>query len=349
MSLRLLPAETREAVALAYLLARAADTVADTRLVPRAERLRALEALAGAFAGAGAGLEELARDLAALTRQDDVLPEEQALLAALPGCLALLARLPAAEQALVREVLATIVAGQRWDLERFPGSDAAGLVALEAPAELEGYCFHVAGCVGAFWSDLHRLRVPGLARRLAARAGPGPAGAVADDGWRADGVRLGHALQLTNVLRDVPRDLRHGRCYLPAADLAAAGLAPGDLLDPGVWPRARPVWEAWAARAVAHAEAGLRHVLGVPGRHVRLRLAEALPLLLALRTLGVTRAGNPLDPAARRKVPRRVVWTTLWAALRAARSDRDLAALHRRTLALAGLADLARRAPAVGA
>lgn len=42
LSLRVLPAGLREPIGLAYLLARAADTVADTRLLPPDERLRHL-------------------------------------------------------------------------------------------------------------------------------------------------------------------------------------------------------------------------------------------------------------------------------------------------------------------
>src|SRR5205814_2942737 len=52
-----------------------------------------------------------------------------------------------------------------------------------------------------------------------------------DLAMRARGVRFGKALQMTNVLRDVPRDLGAGRCYLPARDLAALGLTPADLFD----------------------------------------------------------------------------------------------------------------------
>lgn len=41
---------------------------------------------------------------------------------------------------------------------------------------------------------------------------------------------LGHALQLTNILRDVGEDLDHGRIYLPLDDLSACGYPEADLL-----------------------------------------------------------------------------------------------------------------------
>ena len=42
-------------------------------------------------------------------------------------------------------------------------------------------------------------------------------------------ISLGHALQLTNILRDVGEDLDQGRVYLPMADLAACGYSEADL------------------------------------------------------------------------------------------------------------------------
>lgn len=42
-------------------------------------------------------------------------------------------------------------------------------------------------------------------------------------------LNLGVALQLTNILRDIPDDLSHGRVYLPLDDLAAQGCTVDDL------------------------------------------------------------------------------------------------------------------------
>src|SRR5688500_14011265 len=65
LSLRILPSALREPIGLASLVARAAGAVADTRVVPRAERLRHLEALRAAYAGAPADITALARACAA--------------------------------------------------------------------------------------------------------------------------------------------------------------------------------------------------------------------------------------------------------------------------------------------
>src|SRR5205085_7037550 len=93
--------------------------------------------------------------------------------------------------------------------------------------------------------------------------------------------RFGRALQLTNVLRDVPRDLRAGRCYLPRAELAARGLAPEDLLAPSSWEKTAPVFLDLVRVADECARLGWRYTLEIPAREPGLRLGTALPLLLA--------------------------------------------------------------------
>ncbi len=324
LSLRLLPAPTRHAVALAYLLARAADTIADTRLVPRARRLELLAQLVAAIEEGAPEAPRVAELAGAAPGPGDATPDEQRLLRELPQCLRLLAAQPPLEAALIRQVLGTLTGGMHHDLERFPGERADELAALDTRAELRAYTYAVAGCVGEFWSDLHAARLRSL------RGVDLPA-------WRAEGVRLGHTLQLTNVLRDVRRDLEHGRCYLPREDLAAHGLAPRDLLDPAAWARLRPLYAELVAQALADAEAGLAHTLRIRPREQGLRLAGLLPLLLAVQTLGLVLRGNPLAPDTPRKVPRRTVYATLVRAALAAREDRRVVALYRRIRREAGL------------
>ena len=127
LSLAILPRALREPLGLAYLLARASDTVADTRLLPRAERLRHLATLGAAYAGAPAPeVAGVARACASLQTH----AAERELLERVSEALARVERLPAGDRTAVRAVLATITEGQCFDLECFPGEDAAGLAAL---------------------------------------------------------------------------------------------------------------------------------------------------------------------------------------------------------------------------
>ncbi|HMO64447.1 MAG TPA: phytoene/squalene synthase family protein [Verrucomicrobiota bacterium] len=279
-TLRLLPGRVRGPISLAYLLARATDTVADTELVPVPDRLRRR------ILGERPKRLEFG-DLAA--RQAD--EAERVLLTRIEEAITALEALPGLERGLVREVLRTITSGQMLDVRRFAGAGIHAVRALATEAELDDYTYRVAGCVGEFWTDLCRTRLF-------------PRTQLDDDRLRRDGVRFGQGLQLVNILRDLPRDLRQGRCYLPADALDALGLTAVDLLDPDNEPRLRPVYQHWLHRAQGRLAAGWRYTLVLPWRQVRVRLACAMPVLIGVRTLRLLEAGNPLDPDVRLKIPR---------------------------------------------
>ena len=288
LSLKILPAGVREPIGLAYLLARAADTVADTPMVPRGERLRHLESLRAAYAGAPADVAALVRACAAC--QSD--GAERRLLERVDEAVARVRALPEDDRSAVRSVVETLTSGMVFDLTHFPGEAAGELAALETLEELDRYTYLVAGCVGPFWTAVHVAH----RRRLA--------------GWdvahrSAQGVRFGKALQMTNVLRDAPRDLRAGRCYLPARELARLGLGPCDLLDPALGPRARPLVLRLIALTLEHYDVAWDYTLAIPRAEWRMRLACAWPLLIGLGTLALlARHPDPLGAAAPIKVSR---------------------------------------------
>jgi farnesyl-diphosphate farnesyltransferase len=259
--------------------------------VPPEERRRHVEALRAALR------DEAAPDPGQLAPRlwADQPAAERELLVRLPDVLAAYRALPAEDRAIALGVLLTLTRAMLDALERFPSERDGRMGALETRAELDHYTYMNAGCVGEFWTDmatLHRPRCQALNVPL----------------MRARAVRFGQALQLTNVLRDLPRDLRVGRCYLPRADLVALGLVPEDLLDPGALPRLRPFLAELLRRALADFREALAYTQALPRREVRLRLASAWPFLIGLATLArIARAPDLLDPAVTVKVPRRDV------------------------------------------
>ncbi len=108
-------------------------------------------------------------------------------------------------------------------------------VAMQTFADLERYSYKVAGVVGLMLGP-----VLGARRR----------------GFEGSGVRLGIAMQLTNVLRDVGEDLAEGRVYLPADELAAFGLDRGALERRVVTPEFRRFMSFQVRRARQHFAAG---------------------------------------------------------------------------------------------
>ena len=310
LSLAILPRPLREPIGLAYLLARAADTIADTRLCPRHERLANIETLRRAYAGDPADVGAVAR---ACTRHQ-AHAAERALLERVGEALSRVAALPPSDRHEVRAVLATLTSGMIFDLSRFTGDDAVGLAALETLEELDHYTYLVAGCVGPFWTALHMAHRPRLAdwalREMSEQA-----------------VSFGKGLQLTNVLRDVPGDLAHGRCYLPARELAALGLGPKDLLEPAGAARALPLYRRLLGVALAHYDVAWDYTLAIPRLEWRMRLACAWPLLIGLATLARLAAHpNPLAATAPIKISRGAVRALVARSTAIAWSNRMLAA-----------------------
>ncbi len=285
-TLRVLPSSVRAPIGLAYLLARATDTIADTELVSVESRVQALRALRERILG-----ERCARvDFGELQRHQGE-PAEKVLLERVEEAIGLLGSFSPNDQALIRAVLDTITGGQQLDLERFGGAGAGRIAALSKDAELDDYTYRVAGCVGEFWTKICRAHVFPNAR-------------LDDAALLRDGVRFGKGLQLVNILRDLPRDLRGGRCYLPAERLKASDLMPAELLDATKEERLRPLYNEYLDLAQEHLAAGWDYTNRLPWSCVRVRLACAWPILIGVRTLSRLRHEKILDGSRRIKVTR---------------------------------------------
>ncbi len=295
LTLRLLPREVRSQIGLAYLLARTTDTIADTAIVPAGERLEALRNLRDRILG---NRSEPLDFGSFVSRQSS--RSEGLLLARIEEAIGVLDGLACFDRCCVRTVVQTIVGGQELDLCRFDGADTGRrIVALEKAEDLDDYTFRVAGCVGEFWTRVCRSHLY-------------PAAPIEMGSYLSDAIRFGKGLQLVNILRDLPEDLRKGRCYVPTEVLSGAALAPVDLLQPSSMERFRPIYSGLLRTAAGHLEAGWRYTCVTPRSEVRLRVGCALPLLIGAETLRLLEAGNVLDPSRRLKIPRSRVRSLLF-------------------------------------
>ena len=286
LTLRILPAPIRPQISLAYLLARATDTIADTQVIPVSERLLSLQQLRNRILG----VDSAALNLAEFTRHQGS-PAEWMLLERIEDALNALTQFSEEDQQRIRDVLAMITSGQELDLNRFAAAGAERIVSLNTDAELDDYTYRVAGCVGEFWTKMCRAHLF--------------SDAELDDAFLlASGIRLGKGLQLVNILRDLPADLRQGRCYLPEDRLWAAGLAPIELLQPANLPRLRSLYNGYLDDAEKHLAAGWVYANTLPRAQKRVRLACAWPILIGVRTIEKLRAANVLAPELRVKVGR---------------------------------------------
>ena len=303
LSIRLLPRQVREPIALAYLLARASDTIADRAEAPAEVRLRHLARFGEAIAhGDTSQLAAIATGISSPHAG------ERELLQKLEPCIDWLNALPAFDGSAIRSVAQQIVRGQSQDLERFAGGGE--VIALPDAAALEEYTYLVAGCVGEFWSDVCAHYLPRYSEM------PLPA-------LRVLGREFGQGLQLVNILRDLPADLSMGRCYLPADELRAAGADPAALTADS----ARPVFSCWHRRAEVLLDSGRRYIAAV--RPARIRSGCFLPWHLGVKTLRLIKEHPPLEAPVRVKVSRGVVRRAVLLSFVAAFSDRPLSGKER--------------------
>jgi farnesyl-diphosphate farnesyltransferase len=285
----------RSQTGLAYLFARAADTIADTDLLERGRRLEFLERFKDQFRTERINWDDIHGIQAGLLPHHTD-SAERILLQRLEDCFRLYEVFSVGDQQRIRGLMGTLTNGMQMDLTIFPGDSAEKLTALQTMGDLDRYIYYVAGCVGEFWTHLMCDHLPSLAH------------------WdRTEmatvGVRFGKGLQLTNVLKDLPRDLRRGRCYIPDALLREHGLAPSDLLNETGLPRFRPLLVRLVRIALEHLDQGWLYTLALPRREIRLRLACMWPILLAAGTLHkVLTVPHLLDAAVVAKVPKGQVY-----------------------------------------
>lgn len=274
----------RPATSTGYLLARASDTLADTASIPVDDRLELLDAFSDRLAGKSSRwrADKLKNFIA---RQDNA--SEKTLLERLDECFDALSRLDDLQADAVRDVVTTIVSGQRLDLVRFDEASRLLPKRLKNEDELEDYCYRVAGCVGGFWTRVGFLTL----------------GDRFSDSDPKDlnelGVRYGMGLQLVNILRDLPEDLANGRCYLPVAH----PLDPAQLI---------PARTEWLKHAAVWLESGRRYSSRL--KLLRLRAASVLPALIGDDTVALLSQTEAL-PSTKLKVPRSSVRRAIWRAI----------------------------------
>src|SRR5262245_35561610 len=240
LSIRFLPVQLREPIALAYLLARTTDTVADTAQISGSVRMETLKLLSNGIQGTASRDVVVGLIASFVSLQENV--SERQLLESLPDCLACLEGMEHADRNDIRLVLEKITLGQMLDLQRFDNPQE--IRALNTAADLDEYTYLVAGCVGEFWTRLCFRHVHQFSGRT-------------EDEMLALGKRYGMALQLINVLRDAGSDLRAGRCYFPEPKLNAVHLAPSQILsEPDCF---QPIYRAWLGKAKAGLTFGMEY------------------------------------------------------------------------------------------
>ncbi len=261
MTIPRLPPGLRETVANAYLLCRIADIIEDEPSFDASRK----QALLGDFLAAAAGQGDADAHAAKLSRLlSGATPSSERELAASFGRIAAVTRgfSPAQQQAIAR-CLKTMAVG----MTEFQRRDASkGLASM---AELDRYCYHVAGVVAEMLVELFGEHAATIKERRSALLALAPS--------------YGQGLQMTNILHDIWSDLGQGVCWLPRERFCCQDLAAlvTDDRRPGFSAALDELFKA----ASEHLWRGLDFVLLIPRRETGIRRHLLLTLALAASNL----------------------------------------------------------------
>ena len=286
-TLKYLPKKIRGQIGLLYLLARVADTIADSKAGETEELIEALTQYNDVAQGRKQELPDL-KELAKIQSN----PDEGELLRNVQKVVDALSMYEMDDQVRMLECLDIIVSGQILDLQRFGiAREGGNISSLQSEEELDDYTFRVAGCVGVFWTKMSLAHMMKLSKEK-------------EELFFENGIRFGKALQMINILRDIPEDLRFGRCYIPGHRLEEHGLTPNDLLDSSNIAKFRPLYDTYLDLTSEHLDAAVEYIRMIPDRQLRLKAASMLPVLIGQRTVTLLREGNILDSEEKIKITR---------------------------------------------
>ena len=202
LTIRLLPRLMREPVSVGYLLARASDTIADTESVPAEVRNECLSLFYKALKDEDAR-EQLSNLLAEKFIESQENKKEQVLLKNLEDVFGWYDSVRDYAWNAIADVLHPIVAGQSWDVHYFGIEKNKQMKSAD---DLEHYCYQVAGSVGEFWGIVGKKAYSMFSE-------------LSEIELKEIGCHYGKGLQLVNVLRDLPTDIKNGRCYIPEVNI----------------------------------------------------------------------------------------------------------------------------------
>ena len=294
-----LPEPLAVAVGNAYLLCRIADTIEDEPALSPGDKRFFSDLFASVLVGEASPRHFVARLHPRLSRQTSKEARELVGGTARVVCIAHSFPFPR------RQALQRCVRIMSRGMSEFQGGRT--LAGLAEMADLDRYCYYVAGVVGELLTELFCEHVPHLRERR--------------EPLQKLAVSFGQGLQMTNILKDVWEDRARGVCWLPRDVFEQVGCNLATLA-PGL---PNPAFERGVVRLIGiahrHLADALTYTLMMPGHEVGIRRFCLRALGMAVLTLRRIRAHLDYRAADQIRISRGSVRATIAVTNLAVRND----------------------------
>ena len=269
INIRVLKGELYRAILVAYLFCRIVDTVEDAEDLSIDLRNRLLDEYMAFFAGPAPDPRRLSEWIALFGNLDPSDPQQR-LIHDCPSVFAVFSDLPASTRAIMSDCVLEMAGGMKNTVNRQQPQES--FHSLQTIADLDEYCYFVAGTVGIMLTRLFAAYSESLE--------PSAAQKMAD-------LQLSFALglQMTNIIKDCSEDYRRGWCYIPADLAAKFGVPITEFFVPQHRQQSLTTLDDLMIKTAKHLDDALDYTLLLPRTEIRMRLFNLWSLFFAVKTL----------------------------------------------------------------
>jgi farnesyl-diphosphate farnesyltransferase len=295
-----LPESLCRAVANAYLLCRIVDTIEDEVSLSPEQKKYFCHAFINVVK-TGLHSEAFATELAPLLSSQATLPAEHVLIHVIPRVIRITHQFDEEQIAALSTCVETMAEGMPiFQAENMHN----GLPEL---ADLDRYCYYVAGCVGEMLTKLFCHYSPQIAQHR--------------DEMLSLAVSFGQGLQMTNILKDIWDDAERGVCWLPQDIFSETGFDLKNLNTKANDANFRTGLERLISIAHTHLHNALKFTQLIPGHETGIRNFCLWALGMAVLTLKKIKQNLGFTCSDEVKITRNSVKSTIFATKLVGRSN----------------------------